>query len=192
MMPAEVTKSLHITLFVVEKSFLGWVLIAATAKGICAVEFGDSPAIQEYRLRERFSKAVILDNDDMFKTRVKQILAHLEKPQRSLDLPLDIQGTAFQRIVWTALREIPPGSTASYADIAAKIGWPKSSRSVARACASNKIAVAIPCHRVVRRDGRLGGYRWGLERKRTVLARETGLNKSSFSAKLEFWGTPIT
>jgi AraC family transcriptional regulator of adaptative response/methylated-DNA-[protein]-cysteine methyltransferase len=169
--------------FVVEKSFLGWVLIAATAKGICAIEFGDSPDILENRLRDRFSKATILDNDDIFKTWVKQILAHLERPQWGLDLPLDIRGTAFQRLVWTALREIPPGSSVSYTDIAAKIGRPKAARAVAQACASNKIAVAIPCHRVVRRDGRLGGYRWGLERKRAVLERETALQKSSIDAK---------
>ena len=169
--------------FVVEKSFLGWVLIAATARGICAIEFGDRPDILENRLREKFSKATILDDDDIFKMWVKQILAHLESPQGTLGLPLDIQGTAFQRLVWTALREIPPGSTASYADIAAKIGHPKAARAVARACASNKIAVAIPCHRAVRRDGGLGGYRWGMERKRAVLDREAGLKKSSVNAK---------
>ena len=168
--------------FAVEESFLGWVLIAATAKGICAIEFGDSPDTLEKRLRERFSKAVIMDNDDVFKTRVKQILAHLENPRQGLSLPLDIQGTAFQHLVWTALREIPPGSTASYADIASKIGHPKAARAVARACAYNKIAVAIPCHRAVRRDGRPGGYRWGIERKRAVLEKEAGLQKSIIDA----------
>ena len=169
--------------FAVEKSPLGWVLIAATAKGICTIELGDDPDILVNQLREQFSKAKIIDKDEPFRTRVKQILAHLENPQRRLDLPLDIQGTAFQRLVWTALREIPTGSTASYADIAAKIGRPTAARAVARACASNKIAVAIPCHRVVRRDGRLGGYRWGIERKRAVLEREAALQKSSVSAK---------
>jgi AraC family transcriptional regulator, regulatory protein of adaptative response / methylated-DNA-[protein]-cysteine methyltransferase len=171
--------------FAVAKSPLGWVLIAATVKGICAIEFGDGPDILERRLRERFSKARILDNDDVFKKWVEQILAHLESPQRSLNLPLDIRGTAFQRLVWKVLREIPPGSTASYTDIAEKIGRPKAARAVARACASNKIAVAIPCHRVVRRSGRLGGYRWGTERKRAMLEREAGLNKSSFGRKIE-------
>ena len=136
-------------------------------------------------MRERFSKARILDNDDVFKKWVVQILAHLESPQRSLNLPLDIRGTAFQRLVWKALREIPPGSTASYTDIAEKIGRPKAARAVARACASNKIAVAIPCHRVVRRSGRLGGYRWGTERKRAMLEREAGWKKSSFGKKIE-------
>jgi AraC family transcriptional regulator of adaptative response/methylated-DNA-[protein]-cysteine methyltransferase len=170
--------------FAVEKSPLGWVLIAATVKGICAIEFGDGPDILESRLRERFSKARILDNDDGFKKWVEQILAHLESPQRSLNLPLDIQGTVFQRRVWRAVREIPPGSTASYADIAAKIGHPKAARAVAQACASNKIAVAIPCHRAVRRDGRLGGYRWGIKRKRAVLEKEAGSKKSSFGMKI--------
>jgi AraC family transcriptional regulator of adaptative response/methylated-DNA-[protein]-cysteine methyltransferase len=171
--------------FAAEKSPLGWVLIAATEKGICAIEFGDGPDILEGRLRERFSKARILDNDDVFKKWVKQILAHLENPQRSLNLPLDIQGTAFQRLVWKALREIPVGSTASYTAIAVKIGRPKTARAVARACASNKIAVAIPCHRVVRRDGRLGGYRWDTERKRALLDKEAGLKKSSFGTKIK-------
>ncbi len=171
--------------FAVEKSSLGWVLIASTKKGICAIEFGEDPDFLTNRLRKQFSKAKIIDKDETFTTRVKQILAHLESPQRSLNLPLDIQGTAFQRLVWKALCEIPPGSTASYADIAAKIGRPKATRAVAQACASNKIAVAIPCHRVVRRDGRLGGYRWGLERKRAVLEREAGLQKSSFDARMK-------
>jgi AraC family transcriptional regulator of adaptative response/methylated-DNA-[protein]-cysteine methyltransferase len=171
--------------FAVEESFLGWVLIAATAKGICAIEFGDSPDILKTQLRERFPKAAIMDCDDIFRERVRQILAHLENPQLRLDLPLDIRGTAFQRLVWKALREIPPGSTASYADIAVKIGRPKAARAVAQACGSNKIAVAIPCHRIVRRDGRLGGYRWGIERKRAVLAKEAGLQKSSIYTKIE-------
>ena len=171
--------------FAVEKSPLGWVLIAATAKGICTIEFGDDPDILVNRLRVQFSTAKIIDKGEPFSTRVKQILAHLENPRQLLNLPLDIQGTAFQRLVWAALREIPPGFTASYTDIAAKIGHPKAARAVAQACASNKIAVAIPCHRVVRRDGRLGGYCWGIERKRAVLEREAGLKKSSFSTKIE-------
>jgi AraC family transcriptional regulator of adaptative response/methylated-DNA-[protein]-cysteine methyltransferase len=161
---------------------------ASVTEAIYAAGFASSSRFYENlenRLREKFSKATILDNDDIFKTWVKQVLAHLESPQRTLGLPLDVQGTAFQRLVWTALREIPPGSTASYADIASKIGRPKAARAVARACATNKIAVAIPCHRAVRRDGGLGGYRWGMERKRAVLEREADLNKLSFSTKIE-------
>ena len=105
---------------------------------------------------------------------VKRILAHLENPHRRLNLPLDIQGTAFQRQVWQALREIPIGETVSYGEIAEAIGRPKSVRAVARACASNKLAIAVPCHRVVRKNGDPGGYRWGAEKKRLVLEREAG------------------
>jgi AraC family transcriptional regulator of adaptative response/methylated-DNA-[protein]-cysteine methyltransferase len=158
--------------YAVAQSYLGWVLIAATAKGICAIDFGDDPEILKDRLRAKFPKAELQADDARFRTWVAQVLAFLESPRRTLELPLDIQGTAFQRRVWMALREIPPGSTASYADIAAQIGKPKAARAVAQACASNVIAVAIPCHRVVRSDGNLGGYRWGVERKLAVLDRE--------------------
>jgi len=156
----------------VARSYLGWVLVAATATGICAIEIGDDPERMKTRLRERFPNAEIQSGDEIFRSWVQQILAYMEKPEQSLDLPLDIQGTAFQRLVWMALREIAPGSTISYSNLAAKIGKPRAARAVAGACASNKIAVAIPCHRVVRRDGDLGGYRWGLERKRALLERE--------------------
>ena len=158
--------------FAVAQSYLGAVLIAATPHGICAIDFGDNPRVLEERLRARFPEAEIKAGDVTFATWVEQVLAFLDVPGRGLDLPLDIQGTAFQRRVWMALRDIPAGSTASYADIADRIGHPKAARAVAQACASNPIAVAIPCHRVVRSDGELGGYRWGLERKRVLLARE--------------------
>jgi AraC family transcriptional regulator of adaptative response/methylated-DNA-[protein]-cysteine methyltransferase len=159
--------------YAVSQSYLGWVLIAATAKGICAIDFGDDSEILKNRLRARFPKADLEADDARFRTWVEQVLAFLESPRRTLELPLDVQGTAFQRRVWMALREIPAGSTATYADIAAQIGRPKAARAVARACASNTIALAIPCHRAVRSDGNLGGYRWGVERKRAVLDRET-------------------
>jgi AraC family transcriptional regulator of adaptative response/methylated-DNA-[protein]-cysteine methyltransferase len=177
--------------FAVARAYLGWVLIGATLKGICSIDLGDNPEILKKRLRNRFPKAEILDNDDIFQTWVKQILAHIEKPNLPLNLPLDIQGTAFQRLIWMALREIPPGSVSSYAEIAAKIGKPKAARAVARACASNQIALVIPCHRAVRRDGRLGGYRWDIERKRAVLEREAkqihvlGQAESSGSSPVE-------
>ncbi len=158
--------------FAVAQSYLGAVLIAATPQGICTIDFGDNPHVLEERLRARFPEAEIKAGDVTFATWVEQVLAFLDAPGRGLDLPLDIQGTAFQRRVWMALRDIPAGSTASYADIADQIGNPKAARAVAQACASNTIAVAIPCHRVVRSDGELGGYRWGTERKRTLLARE--------------------
>lgn len=120
-----------------------------------------------------FPEAKSQENDPTFTTIVSQTLAFLEAPEQGFTLPLDVQGTAFQRRVWAALQNIQPGSTASYAEIAKQIGNPKAARAVAQACASNKIAVAIPCHRVVRSNGDLGGYRWGIERKRAILERET-------------------
>ena len=154
------------------KSWLGWVLIGATDKGVCAVDIGDSPETLRARLNEDFPKADIRDGDDDLAQWVEKILTHLENPHGRPDLPLDIRGTAFQRRVWKAIREIPAGSKAGYKDIAEKIGNPDASRAVARACASNRIAVVVPCHRVVRKDGEIGGYRWGTERKRALLDRE--------------------
>jgi AraC family transcriptional regulator of adaptative response/methylated-DNA-[protein]-cysteine methyltransferase len=160
--------------FAVAQCYLGWVLIAATGEGVCAIDLGDDPKGMEEDLRARFSKAEFVDSDPSFETWVGQILAFLESPRARLDLPLDIKGTAFQQRVWQTLQGIPPGATASYADIAARIDSPKAARAVAQACASNRIAVAIPCHRVVCSDGNLGGYRWGKERKRKLLEREAG------------------
>ena len=156
----------------VAKFSLGWVLIGATGKGICAIELGDSPADLKARLRESFPNAVIRESGSRLDRWVKQVLSFLENPRQGINLPLDIRGTAFQRQVWHALRDIPVGSTASYSDIAEKIGKPTAARAVARACAANKIAVAVPCHRVVKKDGDLGGYRWGVEKKRMVLEKE--------------------
>ncbi len=157
-------------------AYLGWMLVAATPQGICAIEFGDAPEVLQERLRHRFPKAEIGADDPVFEALVTRLLDFLEAPHRhSLDLPLDIQGTAFQRRVWLALQEIPTGSTASYTEIAARIGNPKAVRAVAQACAANPVAVAIPCHRVVRSDGELGGYHWGVERKRALLEREKGI-----------------
>jgi AraC family transcriptional regulator of adaptative response/methylated-DNA-[protein]-cysteine methyltransferase len=158
--------------FAVAQCYLGWVLIAATEEGVCAIDLGDDPKRLEQALRAKFSRAEFVDQDPALMTWVAQVLAFLESPRERLDLPLDIKGTAFQQRVWQALQEIPPGATASYADIAARIDSPKAARAVAQACASNRIAVAIPCHRVVRSDGNLGGYRWGRERKRRLLERE--------------------
>ena len=158
----------------VERSYLGWVLIAATEQGICAIELGDDPEALKTRFYERFPHARVQTGDETFREWTREVLAHIEQPRLPLDLPLDIQGTAFQRKVWTALREIEPGDTTTYSDLAAKIGRPTAARAVARACATNIIAVGIPCHRVVRRDGDLGGYRWGLEKKRALLEHEAG------------------
>lgn len=153
-------------------SQLGLALVAATDRGVCRIDFGDSPEELVSRLEAAFPKAILRENDSALRARIAQALDCLDRPEQAARLPLDIQGTAFQRQVWAALQSIPPGSTSTYADIARRIGRPKAARAVARACASNTVAVIVPCHRVVRGDGGLGGYRWGLERKRAVLERE--------------------
>jgi AraC family transcriptional regulator of adaptative response/methylated-DNA-[protein]-cysteine methyltransferase len=159
--------------YAVVPSYLGWVLVAATAQGVCAIHFGDSPEMLKEGLRARFPKAELRDNAPGFDAWVAKAITFLESPRLGLDLPLDIQGTAFQRRVWRALQDIPAGATASYADVAARIGQPTAARAVAQACAANPLAVAIPCHRVKRGNGELGGYRWGVERKRALLERES-------------------
>lgn len=159
--------------FAVVRSYLGWVLVAATAKGICRIDFDDEPDVLRARLRADFPQAQLVDDDADFSATVEQVLTFLDRPAQGLSLPLDVQGTAFQHRVWLALRDIPAGTRVSYSDVAARTGNPKAARAVAQACASNPIAVAIPCHRVVRKDGDLGGYRWGLDRKRAILERET-------------------
>jgi AraC family transcriptional regulator, regulatory protein of adaptative response / methylated-DNA-[protein]-cysteine methyltransferase len=158
--------------YTVEPCALGVIIIAATRQGVCGIEFGDSAHALVDRLRQRFPKAEFKPGDARFCAWVAQVLSYIEHPAGVLDLPLDIQGTVFQRRVWDALREIPCGSTASYAEVALAIGQPKAVRAVATACASNNVAVAVPCHRVVRSDGSLSGYRWGPERKRELLRRE--------------------
>jgi AraC family transcriptional regulator of adaptative response/methylated-DNA-[protein]-cysteine methyltransferase len=159
--------------FAVVSCFLGWVLVAATEQGICSIDFGDTAQALKENLRRRFPRAMLLDPDPPFTAMVKKVLAFLENPHRGrFDLPLDVQGTAFQRRVWQALQQIPAGDTVSYTDLASRVGKPKAARAVAGACASNTLAVAVPCHRVVRGDGHLGGYRWGLERKRILLGQE--------------------
>jgi len=159
--------------FAIVHCFLGFVLVAATAQGICAIDFGDTAEALKENLRRRFPKAVFQNPDPQFAAMIGQVLAFLEEPHPGrLDLPLDVQGTAFQRRVWLALQEIPPGDTTSYADIASRIGKPKAARAAAQACAANTVAVAIPCHRVVGGKGQLGGYRWGVERKRALIQRE--------------------
>jgi AraC family transcriptional regulator of adaptative response/methylated-DNA-[protein]-cysteine methyltransferase len=160
--------------YAVAECYLGRVLVAATERGVCMIEFGDETRELRERLAGRFSGAEIRDGDAGFAETVTRVLRFLEAPWRGLDLPLDVQGTAFQRRVWKALQEIPAGSTASYAAVARKIGSPTAVRAVARACASNPVAVAVPCHRVVGAGGELRGYRWGVERKRELLRREAG------------------
>ncbi|MGH6886748.1 MAG: bifunctional DNA-binding transcriptional regulator/O6-methylguanine-DNA methyltransferase Ada, partial [Geminicoccales bacterium] len=159
--------------FAVGECSLGSILVAATGKGVCAILFGDDPDTLVRDLQDRFPKARLIGADEEFEQLVATVVGFVEAPAQGLDLPLDVRGTAFQQRVWQALREIPSGSTASYAEIALRIGRPKAVRAVAQACASNGIAVAIPCHRVVRNDGALSGYRWGVERKRALLKRES-------------------
>jgi AraC family transcriptional regulator of adaptative response/methylated-DNA-[protein]-cysteine methyltransferase len=158
--------------YAIAPSHLGLVLVASTDRGVCRVDFGDGPEELVSRLRTAFPKAILQENDPALEARIALALECIARPERAARLPLDIQGTAFQRQVWTALQSIPPGSTSTYAEIAGRIGKPKAARAVARACASNAVAVIVPCHRVVRGDGGLGGYRWGLDRKRTLLERE--------------------
>jgi AraC family transcriptional regulator of adaptative response/methylated-DNA-[protein]-cysteine methyltransferase len=158
--------------FAIGECSLGAILVAESDRGICAILLGDDPEALSRDLQDRFPKAKLVGGDAPFEQRVAQIVGFVEAPGAGLDLPLDVRGTAFQQRVWQALREIPAGKTASYADIANRIDMPKAVRAVAQACGANAIAVAIPCHRVVRNDGALSGYRWGVERKRALLDRE--------------------
>lgn len=161
--------------FAVGQCSLGAILVAQSQRGICAILLGEDPDLLVRELQDQFPKAEIIGCDEEFEQLIAQVVGFVEAPSIGLNLPLDVQGTAFQERVWRALREIPPGTTASYTEIAERIGSPKAVRAVAKACASNLIAVAIPCHRVVRRDGELAGYRWGVERKRELLRRETNV-----------------
>ena len=158
--------------FAVGQCSLGAILVAATAKGVCAILMDDDPEALLHDLQDRFPKAKLVGGDAQFEQWMARVVGLIETPAQGADLPLDVRGTAFQQRVWEALRAIPPGSTASYAEIAARIGAPKAVRAVAQACAANALAVAIPCHRVVKSDGALSGYRWGVARKRELLDRE--------------------
>jgi len=153
-------------------SSLGSILIAKSDRGVCAILLGDDAKTLARELQGRFPQSRLIGDDAGLADLLAQVAVFVEAPARGLDLPLDPQGTAFQQRVWQALREIPAGETASYADIAGRIGSPNAARAVAQACAANPVAVAIPCHRVVRNDGSLSGYRWGVERKRALLDRE--------------------
>ncbi|WP_085710036.1 MULTISPECIES: bifunctional DNA-binding transcriptional regulator/O6-methylguanine-DNA methyltransferase Ada [unclassified Pseudomonas] len=159
--------------FAVGQCSLGAILVAQSDRGICAILLGDDPHQLVCDLQDQFRRANLIGADAEFEQLIAHVVGFIEAPAIGLDLPLDVRGTAFQERVWQALREIPVGSTASYADIAQRIGSPKAVRAVAQACGANSLAVAIPCHRVVRSDGNLSGYRWGVERKRELLYRET-------------------
>jgi AraC family transcriptional regulator of adaptative response/methylated-DNA-[protein]-cysteine methyltransferase len=158
--------------FAVGECSLGAILVARSERGVCAILLGDDPDELARDLQDRFPRARLIGGDTDFERVVALVVGFVEQPALGLDLPLDVRGTAFQQRVWQALREVPTGRTVSYAEVAQRIGAPKSVRAVAQACAANAIAVAIPCHRVVRHDGALSGYRWGVERKRALLERE--------------------
>jgi AraC family transcriptional regulator, regulatory protein of adaptative response / methylated-DNA-[protein]-cysteine methyltransferase len=160
--------------FAVGECSLGSILVAASERGVCAILLGDDPDALARDLQDQFPQAHLIGGDARFEQLVSKVVGFVEAPALGLELPLDVRGTAFQQRVWQALRKIPVGSTASYTDIAKRIGSPRSVRAVAQACGANLLAVAIPCHRVIRNDGALSGYRWGVERKRTLLKREAG------------------
>jgi AraC family transcriptional regulator of adaptative response/methylated-DNA-[protein]-cysteine methyltransferase len=160
--------------FAIGECSLGSILVATSEIGVCAILLGDDPDLLARDLQDRFPRATLVGGDKEFESLVARVVGFVEAPALGLDLPLDVRGTAFQQRVWQALRDIPSGSTASYTEIAGRIGSPKAVRAVAGACAANPLAVAIPCHRVVRTDGGLSGYRWGVERKRALLQREAG------------------
>ncbi|MBI5249901.1 MAG: bifunctional DNA-binding transcriptional regulator/O6-methylguanine-DNA methyltransferase Ada, partial [Desulfomonile tiedjei] len=159
--------------FAIGECSLGAILVAKSARGVCAIFMGDDPDELIRNLQDRFPRASLIGGDSEFEQLVAKVVGFVEAPAIGLDLPLDVRGTAFQQRVWQALCEIPAGMTASYTEIATRIGSPNSARAVARACAANTLAVAIPCHRVVRNDGGLSGYRWGVERKRALLKKES-------------------
>lgn len=152
--------------------FLGWVIVAATDLGICAIEFGDDPDELPDQVQDRFPKAQLKKAETGFDSLIKQVVDFIKAPEDTFQLPLDIQGTAFQQQVWNILRHIKPGKTLSYSEVANQIGNPRAVRAVASACASNKLAVVIPCHRVISKDGKVSGYRWGAERKKMLLESE--------------------
>ena len=158
--------------FAIGECALGSILVAQSGRGICAILMGDDPDALARELQDRFPRTSLIGGDSGFEQLVATVIGFVEAPALGLDLPLDVRGTAFQQRVWQALRQIPAGHTASYSEIAQRIGAPKAVRAVAGACAANALAVAIPCHRVVRSDGALSGYRWGVERKRALLASE--------------------
>lgn len=158
--------------FAVGRCSLGDILVAESPRGICAILLGDNPQVLVESLQDSFPHAQLLGNDEGFEQRIATIVGFVDQPTAALNLPLDIRGTAFQQKVWQALRTIPVGETLSYSEVAEKIGSPKAVRAVAGACAANLLAVAIPCHRVVKHDGKISGYRWGVARKKSLLEKE--------------------
>lgn len=163
--------------YTITKCSLGLLLVAATEKGLCSVAFADGEKVLEENLTKEYPRAFIVKNENGLHEFVNELLLHLEGTKTRIDLPLDVQATAFQTRVWEALREIPYGETRSYSDIAKELNQPTATRAVARACATNPIAVVTPCHRVVRENGELSGYRWGIERKKKLLMNEKAIDE---------------
>lgn len=159
--------------FAIGECSLGSILVAQSERGVCSILIGDEPEVLLRDLQDQFPKATLIGGDAKYEGVIAKVIGLVEAPSIGLDLPLDVRGTAFQQRVWEALRAVPVGTTVTYADIAGRIGSPKAVRAVAQACGANNLAVAIPCHRVIRSDGALSGYRWGVERKRALLARES-------------------
>lgn len=153
--------------------FLGWLIVAATDRGVCAIEFADEPGRLPSLLQDRFPKAILIDGEESFAELVATVIKFVERPRPEADIPLDIQGTAFQLKVWEILSQIRPGETLTYTEVAERMGRPRAARAVATAVAANRLAVVIPCHRVVTKSGKHTGYRWGVERKRQLLKKES-------------------
>jgi AraC family transcriptional regulator, regulatory protein of adaptative response / methylated-DNA-[protein]-cysteine methyltransferase len=158
--------------FAVGQCSLGAILVAASPRGICAISLGDDPEALVRDVQDRFPQATLIGDDPAFEDWIARVVGFVEAPKLGLDLPLDLRGTVFQQRVWQALQQIPTGETVSYTELARRIGAPAAFRAVASACAANVLAVAIPCHRVVRQDGSLSGYRWGVARKKALIERE--------------------
>lgn len=158
--------------FAIGECSLGSILVASSEKGVCAILMGSDPNALARDLQDQFPKAHLIGGDDKYEKLVAKVVGFIEAPKIGFDLPLDIRGTVFQQRVWKELQRIPAGKTASYSEVASRIGFPKSARAVAQACGANTIAVAIPCHRVLRNRGEISGYRWGVDRKQALLARE--------------------
>jgi AraC family transcriptional regulator, regulatory protein of adaptative response / methylated-DNA-[protein]-cysteine methyltransferase len=159
--------------FAIAECSLGSILVASSEQGVCAILMGDDPDALARDLQDRFPKAYLIGGDETYEKLVAKVVGFIEVPRIGLNLPLDIRGTAFQQRVWKELQRIPAGKTATYSEVAKRIGFPKSARAVAQACGANTLAVAIPCHRVIRKSGDLSGYRWGVDRKQALLTRET-------------------
>jgi AraC family transcriptional regulator of adaptative response/methylated-DNA-[protein]-cysteine methyltransferase len=165
--------------FAIGECSLGAVLVAQSERGICAITLGDDPTLLLNELQTQFPNANLLGGDSNYETMVAQVIGFIENPTPQFNFPLDIRGTLFQQQVWRALQTIKPGETLSYSQLAERIGAPKAVRAVASACARNMLAVAIPCHRIVRNNGDLSGYRWGVKRKQKLLDMESRLFKDS-------------